>query len=96
MPSMSNYVASLTICASRRINIFYNAQALYLDSNTSTPVPPSPQEQDPAASVPTGVGLMLSPLRFDSQASSHSVPSGTLTDERCCRLCIALLRTSAL
>ena len=76
MPNMSNYVASLTICVSRRINILYNAQALHLGSNTSTPVPPSPQEQDPAASVLTGVGLILSPLRFDSQASSLSFSLG--------------------
>jgi hypothetical protein len=81
MPSMSNYVVSLTICAPRRINILYNAQALRLDSDTSTPVPPSPQEQDPAVSVLTGVGLILSPLRFDSQASSLSFSSGApLTD----------------
>jgi hypothetical protein len=93
---MSNYVASLTICASRRINILYNTQALYLDSNASTPVPPSPQEQDPAASVLTGVGLILSPLRFDSQASSLSLFSGAQTDECCCRPCIALLRLLAL
>lgn len=97
MLSMSNYVASLTICASRRINILYNAQAFHLDSNTSTPVPPSPQEQDPAVSVLTGVGLILSPLRFDSQASSLSFsPGAPLTDEGCCRPCIALLRLSVL
>ena len=92
---MSNYVAPLTICASRRINILYNAQALHLDSySASTPVPPSPQERDPTASVLTGVGLVLSPLRFDSQVSSLSFSSGTLTDECCCRPCIALLRLS--
>jgi hypothetical protein len=74
---MRDYVAPLTICASRRINILYNAQALHLDNYTSTPVPPSPQEQDPAASVLTGVGLVLSPLRFDFQVSSLSFPRGT-------------------
>ena len=95
MPSMSNDVASLTICASRRINILYNAHALHFDSDNST-VPPSPQEQDPAASVSTGVGLILSPLRFDSQVSSLSFSSGTLTDECCRRLCIASHRLSVL
>ena len=65
---------ALTICASRRINILYNALALHLDSNTGTPVPPSPQEQDPTASALTGVGLVLSPLRFDSQASRFLFP----------------------
>jgi hypothetical protein len=96
MLGMSNYVASLTICASRRINILYNAQALHLDSYTCTPVLPSPQEQDPAATVLTGVGLILSPLRFDSQASSLSFTSGALTDECYCRPCIALLRLSVI
>jgi hypothetical protein len=97
MSSMSNYVATLTICGSRRINIFYNAQALHLNSDTNIPVPPSPQEQDPAVSVLTGVGLILSPLRFDSQAGSLSFSSGApLTDECGCRPCIALLRLSVL
>jgi hypothetical protein len=76
MLSMSNYVTSLTICASRRINILYNAQALHLDSYTGTPVSPSPQEQGPSASDLTDVGLILSPLRFDSQASSLSFLPG--------------------
>jgi len=96
MPSMNNYVTSLTICAPRRINVLYNAQALHLDSNTSTSAPPFPQEQDLSASVLTGVGLILSPLRFDSQASSLFFPSGALTDEYYCRPCIALLRLSVL
>ena len=96
MPSMGTYVASLTICASRRINILYNAQAYHLDSNISTPVPPSPREQDPAASVLNGVGLILSPLRFDSQASLLSFSSGVLTNKCCYRPCIALHRLSVL
>ncbi|KAF8506718.1 hypothetical protein F5888DRAFT_1644744 [Russula emetica] len=68
---------AMRICrtpGARRINILYNAQALHLDSNTSTPVPPSPQEQDPATSV-TGVGLILSPLLFDSQTLHHIASS---------------------
>ena len=96
MPSMSKHISSLIICASRRINILYNAQALHLDSNTRTPVPHSPQELDPAAGVLAGVGLILSPLRFDSQVSSLSLSSGALTDECYCRPCIVLLRLSAL
>jgi hypothetical protein len=76
MQSMSNQIASLTICAFRRINILYNAQALYFDSNTSTPLPASPQEQDPAGGALTGLGLVLSPLRFDSQACLSVFPQG--------------------
>jgi hypothetical protein len=66
---MGNLIADLTVCAFRRINILYNAQALHYDSNTSTPLPSSPQEQDSAGGVLSGVGLVLSPLRFDSQVS---------------------------
>jgi hypothetical protein len=74
MPCMSNDIASLIVCAFRRINILYNAQALHFDGNTGTPHPPSPQEQDPAGSGLTGVGLVLSPLSFDSQASLSVSP----------------------
>ena len=74
MPSMNNHIVSLIVCAFRRINILYNTQALHLDSNTSTPRPPSPQEQDPVGSALTGVGLILSPLCFDSQASLSDSP----------------------
>lgn len=71
---MSILIASLTICAFRRINILYDAQALQFDSNTTTPLPCSSQEQDPAGNILTGVGLVLSPLRFDSQASLYTLP----------------------
>ena len=74
MPSMNNHIASLIVCALRRINILYNAQALHFDSNTSTPHPPSPQEQDTVGSGLTDVGLVLSPLCFDSQASLSVSP----------------------
>jgi hypothetical protein len=58
---------SLTVCAFRRINILYNAQALQFDANA--PLSHSPEEQDTAASDLSGVGLVLSPLQFDSQAN---------------------------
>jgi hypothetical protein len=59
----------LTVCAFRCINILYNAQALHPDGNTNTSLSHPLQEQNDEANVSTDVGLVLSPLRFDSQAS---------------------------
>ncbi len=67
----------LTVCALRRINILYNAQALHPDGNADTSLSHPLQEQDAGASVLTGVGLVLSPLRFDSQVSLHTSPWGS-------------------
>ena len=68
---MSNRIVSLTVCAFRRINILYNAPALDLDGSTNSSLS---QEQDATASVLTTVGLVFSPLRFDSQASVPASP----------------------
>lgn len=73
----------LSVCTFRRISILYNAQALYPDGNTNTSLSHPLQEQDTAGSVLTGVGMVLSPLRFDSQVSvlaSASPRSSQLTD----------------
>lgn len=59
----------LTICAFRRINILYNAQALHPDGNTNTLHSQPLQEQDTVASVLNSGDLVLSPLLFDTQAS---------------------------
>jgi hypothetical protein len=85
----SSCVVSLTVCAFRRINIFYNAQALQFDDNAGAPLSQPLQEQDTAVSALSGVGLVLSPLQFDSQANCHFTLR-TLTDRRFCRPCIKL------
>jgi hypothetical protein len=59
----------LSVCAFRRISILYNAQALHPDGNTNPSLSRPLQEQDAVGSVLTSVGLVLSPLRFDSQVS---------------------------
>jgi hypothetical protein len=60
----------LTVCAFRRTNILYHAQALQFDDEANASLSHLPQEQDTAASALSGVGLVLSPLQFDSQANT--------------------------
>ncbi|KAH9982873.1 hypothetical protein BGW80DRAFT_49649 [Lactifluus volemus] len=52
---------------SKRINVLYNAQALQFDDNVAAPLSHPQQEQDSKAGALSGVGLVLSPLQFDSQ-----------------------------
>ncbi|KAI9512564.1 hypothetical protein F5148DRAFT_853195 [Russula earlei] len=61
---------------SRRVTIHYSVQAVHFDGITTTTSTPSHslQEQDSTNSVLSGVGLVLSPLQFDSQ-TLHQIAS---------------------
>jgi len=73
---LPNAMRIYRIPGSRRVTILYNAQAIHFPGVSTTFH--SPQEQDSASSILTGVGLFLSPLQFDSQASLFTSPQQSL------------------